>query len=109
MPTLSPEVDFYTKSLSKLGYGLPVYDPDPQQSYAVRIGDVGYIEEFGRFIRLFNVFYPEDDPINSRGVPSQYRLDERFNFPLRLHPLAKGVHRLKHVKVKQSGGLSFSS
>ncbi|KAI0635543.1 hypothetical protein C8Q77DRAFT_1039062, partial [Trametes polyzona] len=61
--------DIYAERLFSLGYGYPLWAPEPSLQFGeVRIGDIGYLSE-GRFHFLFNCTVPEDDPINVRGVP----------------------------------------
>lgn len=42
-PNYAPFV--YSEELSKLGYGRPMYIPEPTTSGQIEIGDVGIIEE----------------------------------------------------------------
>lgn len=109
MPSKNPEVEVYVKELSKLRYGYPLYDPDPAESYdRVRIGDVGYVTDYGCFLRLFNVFYPEDHPINNLGVPEGFvPFDERYQRSHRSQAIQPGVICSSHIR-KLDGGTSFS-
>lgn len=62
----------YAQQLTMLGHGYPLWKGTPSNCQpGVQIGDVGYLSE-GEFIRLFNAMAPEDDPLNSNGVPSNY-------------------------------------
>ncbi len=100
-----PEVEVYVKELSKLGYGYPLYDPNPARSCAISIGDVGYVSELGAFHRLFNVFCPEGDPINNRGVPNGFvPMDVRFRRARLSHPVPAGFISSSSV-CKQGGEL----
>jgi hypothetical protein len=38
----------------------------------VRIGDVGYVTQDGAFEMLFNIRASAEDPINQRGLPSNF-------------------------------------
>ncbi len=108
MLSKAPEVEVYVQEMSKLKYGYPLYDPDPARSYAICIGDVGYVTHFGRFLRLFNVFCPEGDPINNRGVPNGFvPLNVELRQPFPSHPIPAGVICLSRVR-KVGGGLSLN-
>ena len=55
------------------GYGHALWEPSPGD-HVVGVGDVGYIYE-GRFIRLFNILLPADDPSHETfGVPDDHKL-----------------------------------
>ena len=64
-------------------YGHALWEPSPGYSYpAVEIGDVGFIRE-GRFLRLFNVLLPAEDPSHENyGVPEHY---EQLTLRMRNH------------------------
>ncbi len=106
---MAPEAEAYVKELSKLKYGYPpsLYDPDPADSYdRVRIGDVGYVTDRGRFMRLFNVFFPKGDPINGLGVPNGFiPMDKRYQRSHSSQPIPAGAVCLSHIR-KVGGGLS---
>ncbi|KLO18857.1 hypothetical protein SCHPADRAFT_819107 [Schizopora paradoxa] len=109
MPPLNPEAEVYVKELRKLRYGFPLYDPDPAQSYdRVRIGDVGHVTDNGCFLRLFNVFYPEGDPINALGVPDGFVLfDEIYRRSHISQAIQPGVICSSHFR-RIEGGASFN-
>jgi len=50
---MSTPWDIYAEQLSTLGYGYPLWDPEPCDREEVLLGDVGFIDK-GHFIRLFN-------------------------------------------------------
>ena len=57
-------VSIYESQLAPLGYGLPLWSPEPDAIQGpVEIGDVGYIFD-GSFRKVFNVTKPIDDPDN---------------------------------------------
>ncbi len=65
--------DIYAEKLFPLGYGHPLWIPEPSREVGeVRIGDIGYLSD-GRFCFLFNCIYPTDDPINTRGTPVDFQ------------------------------------
>ena len=78
----------YAEELYSFGHGLPLWTPEPDGPYEVRIGDVGHIDEYGQFHRLFNVTVGPDHPYNEDGVPQNF---ERLTF----HP------KLLHLQDKQ--------
>lgn len=61
----------YASELVRLGFGHPLWYPEPTKFGEVEIGDVGVIQE-GRFFRLFNAMRDEDDPVNAKGVPDGF-------------------------------------
>lgn len=67
--------DLYAKGLMPLGYGYPLWGPEPDPSFGeVNIGDVGYIRD-GHFCFLFNAMRSADHPVNQlRGVPSGFEV-----------------------------------
>ncbi|KAI0715782.1 hypothetical protein C8T65DRAFT_694606 [Cerioporus squamosus] len=66
--------DIYAKELGHLGYGYPLWVPEPSpESGEVRLGDVGYLSQ-GKFCFLFNCMRGVDDPVNRNGVPEGFKL-----------------------------------
>ena len=63
--------DAYCSSLRDLGFGEPLWEPEPGFRGQVECGDVGYITE-GAFVRLFRATCPPDDPVNRFGVPDGF-------------------------------------
>ncbi|KLO19579.1 hypothetical protein SCHPADRAFT_935083 [Schizopora paradoxa] len=106
---MTPEAENYCREMCELGYGKPVYDPDPGASYdRVRIGDVGYFTQFGGFLRLFNVFFPEGDPINKDGVPNDFiPMDSTYMRSNFSQPIPAGVVCRSHVR-ELGGRFSFN-
>ncbi|EED78985.1 predicted protein [Postia placenta Mad-698-R] len=93
----------YFEQLSKLKYGYPLWDPEPQNgSVELQIGDVGIVFH-GVFSRIFNAMRPEGDPLNVDGVPEGYLpLDLGRNPPKmeRLNDLPPGPlcsHTITHI------------
>ncbi|CCM03868.1 uncharacterized protein FIBRA_06019 [Fibroporia radiculosa] len=62
----------YAEQLSRIGYGYPLWDPEPTEYGEVIIGDVGFVSE-GAFYRLFNATRPADDTSQKLRVPDGYR------------------------------------
>lgn len=70
---MAPPWDIYAEKLSPLGYGHPLWIPEPSREYGeVRIGDVGFFLD-GRFRFLFNCTRESNDPLNLRGTPTPFR------------------------------------
>ncbi|KAI0707098.1 hypothetical protein C8Q76DRAFT_747972 [Earliella scabrosa] len=64
--------DIYARSLEPLGYGYPLWGPEPSSEFGeVRLGDVGYIQR-GHFCFLFNTMLEATHPVNMRGVPDAF-------------------------------------
>jgi hypothetical protein len=61
-------VRLYRNELTHLGYGNPVWEPNPGTLHdCVRIGDVGYFQN-DQFMPLFNIL-PPDDSNRTRRLP----------------------------------------
>ena len=62
-----PPYDIYRDQLTSLFHGHALWEPGPITSTYehVSIGDVGYVRT-GRFVRMFNVLLPWDDPVNNK-------------------------------------------
>lgn len=68
----TPPWNVYAQQLGHLGYGYPLWVPDPAPGLApVELGDVGWIDE-GEFHPLFNAFRGEDGTQPRGGVPSDH-------------------------------------
>ncbi|KAI0690765.1 hypothetical protein C8T65DRAFT_587694 [Cerioporus squamosus] len=98
----SAAYDVYSKSLWGLGYGYPMWCPEPSlETGEIRVGDVGYLRE-GIFVCLFNALVPADDPVNaSRGVPEGFEsltLPDRLNIMTLTSPIMQQVLRSKGVR-----------
>ncbi|KAI0323503.1 hypothetical protein GY45DRAFT_1349778 [Cubamyces sp. BRFM 1775] len=66
----TPPWDIYAQQLEPLGYGYPLWTPDPAPGAAqVDIGDVGFIKD-GEFIALFNIFRGEGEEQPRGRVPT---------------------------------------
>ncbi|KAH9481496.1 hypothetical protein JR316_0006023 [Psilocybe cubensis] len=73
--------DIYCRALSMLGNGFPTWIgytpqlPEPYSKRSVEVGDVGYLNEWGNFVFVFNLFLPSNDPLNqmfTEGFPEGY-------------------------------------
>ena len=74
--------DIYAKELQPLGYGYPLWHPEPSPEHGeVQLGDVGCVRN-GRFEFLFNCMCAADEPINARGVPRHFRVFEPPSDPV---------------------------
>lgn len=63
--------EIYASQLVHLGYGHPLWHPEPTKFGDVEIGDIGYIDD-GCFYRLFNAIRSRDDPVNKDVVPTGF-------------------------------------
>lgn len=93
----------YAEQLIGLGYGLPLWQPEPTKFGEVQIGDVGYMFE-GGFYRLFNALLPKDDPANRDGVPegfSALNIDRKQLLHTQEHFLPPGPISTKSVTHQQ--------
>lgn len=99
---MTTEPFVYRKELQKLGHGYPVYEPDPGNEYdKVRIGDVGYVDRFGRFHTVFNAFLPPEHPVNQRrGTPRGFTpMDSRSSTTFPRSDLPAGPMHSTYVRV----------
>ncbi|KAI0750127.1 hypothetical protein C8Q80DRAFT_1269887 [Daedaleopsis nitida] len=93
--------DLYAKGLMPLGYGYPLWGPEPDPTYGeVRLGDVGYIQD-GHFCFLFNAMRDAGDPINKDGVPDPF---EAFT-----PPVSTTIHRPDEITQSQLHSRSLQS
>ncbi|KAI0715783.1 hypothetical protein C8T65DRAFT_726491 [Cerioporus squamosus] len=74
--------DIYAKELRDLGFGYPLWVPEPSpESGEVQLGDVGYLSQ-GKFCFLFNCMRGADDPVNRKGVPEGFEVFEPPDGPV---------------------------
>ena len=64
----------YAELLSRYGHGHPLWNPEPSEGLDgsvrdVQLGDVGYIDAYGGFRRLFNITVDAQHELNAGGVP----------------------------------------
>ncbi|KAH9932551.1 uncharacterized protein B0H18DRAFT_871263 [Fomitopsis serialis] len=72
----------YARELVGMGYGFPLWDPEPERHGEVLIGDVGFLVK-GRFHRLFNPTLPAEHVVNQVwGVPDVF---EELKIPANLY------------------------
>ena len=92
----------YRNELTHLGYGNPVWEPNPDTLYdCIRIGDVGYFQN-DQFIPLFNILPLASDDLNGNyrlpfPQPNFQPLVIPDNLPIvqRTTPLQAGVYALE--------------
>lgn len=107
---MSLECKVYQKELRSLGYGLPLYEPNPADYDHVRIGDVGIADKDGYFTRIFNCFAQADHEINARyGVPEDFEpLEEWCKLTKARQALEPGLwYKSQHVHQIE-GSVEFS-
>lgn len=71
-PSPPSPAQIYAEELGSLNLGYPRLYPEPATSGEVRLGDVGYTDPSGNFLRLFNALLPADHAINAEGVPDGF-------------------------------------
>ncbi|KAH0836403.1 hypothetical protein J3R83DRAFT_8003 [Lanmaoa asiatica] len=102
MSSLWPQDVYATNLLQRFGY--PLRTPkassrlgEPYDKEGFQIGDVGYVNDYGEFILLFNIGFPLPDFLREHGVPPYEPI--RFQqscIPLALpenHLITTGVER----------------
>lgn len=109
MPKLSPH-ELYSVKLSHLNLGYALFEPDPNGAYDhVRVGDVGYISDDGKFIKIFNAFHAVDAPENSNSeFPNAFEpIAQKYQKIDKLGPLSPGLRLSESVRAV-GGSLSVS-
>lgn len=94
--------EVYRDQLLDLKNGYPLFEPDPGSCVHIQVGDVGYIEpDTGHFHRLFNAFFDDSAPINSKhGVPEHFEpLPVELRGTYLRGSLPIGVHSSKKVST----------
>lgn len=90
----------YAEQLFPLGHGMPLWEPEPNGTGEVEIGDIGYIQD-GGFYRLFNATRPVDHPINEHfRCPEAYQplvTNDRLCYT-RPHAIPPGTLCSKSIK-----------
>jgi len=78
--TIRAPFEIYYEELLKQKRGLPLWFPGPSldlpltyRRNGINVGDVGIMQIDEPFDFLFNIFLPENDPINSEGVPDSFK------------------------------------
>ncbi|KAK7687322.1 hypothetical protein QCA50_009828 [Cerrena zonata] len=108
LETLTP-AEVYQQNLSELGYGAPLWRPEPtgrkgRPRAEVFIGDVGRINPSdGSWDRFFNVLKPASHQCNAEGVPKSFEvLDPAQTHPPRISPgqLAPQVYSSRTIHNK---------
>ena len=100
----------YQQRLSELGYGTPLWRPEPHP-FEVVIGDVGRIDpENGYWDRFFNVLSPAGNELNGRGVPRHFKplLDEVssvIQLQRQLQPIVYSTKSIRKINISVSGGI----
>lgn len=77
--SMAPAAKVYPNGLFHLKHGYGLWMPEPLGYNRVSVGDVGYVDDDGMFVRLFNVLLPHDHASHTDlGVPSDFeRLELR--------------------------------
>ncbi|GJE94300.1 WD40 repeat domain-containing protein [Phanerochaete sordida] len=97
----------YPASLSALGYGYPLWHPEPHITGEPQIGDVGYLRE-GAFIRLFNINADNEGHRVTRW-PKPFKItetlpEEVWTLDQRHAPLGPGRFPSHGVEEVETGG-----
>ncbi|RPD72326.1 hypothetical protein L226DRAFT_546923 [Lentinus tigrinus ALCF2SS1-7] len=110
--------DIYARELMSLGFGHPLWHPEPSLQFGqIRLGDVGYLRK-GRFRFLFNSMHSAEHPVNAtKGVPSGFEEFKPPGNPVRrdrdeitqteLH--SKSLQSLSIAATASAGGTSMSA
>ena len=100
--------DIYAEQLFPVGYGHPLWIPEPNER-EVQIGDVGWLKE-GEFRALFNSMKRSDDPVNAKGVPADFSVFEPPNLYIgecdkimQTEVCSRSIHKLENSVEAGSG------
>jgi hypothetical protein len=101
--------DLYRNELTCLGYGNPIWEPNPDTLYdCVRIGDVGYFQN-DQFLPLFNILAPSDGSDPNCPLP----FPQPPNFPVlhlpATHPTTQNRNPLQAGVYALESSLTFSA
>ncbi len=74
----------YAELLSRHKHGHPLWHPEPSSGLdgsirEIRLGDVGYLDDYGGFRSLFNITVDAEHELNAGGVPEGFT-------PLKFNP-----------------------
>lgn len=104
--------DIFAGQLGDLGYGHPLWVPDPAPGAAqVEIGDVGYIKD-GEFLPLFNAFRKADKAQPLPSVPMDHVPLDRRDFHIRgprVTITQKALYSRSIKSLKISAGVTAGS
>ncbi|KAI0076816.1 WD40 repeat-like protein [Panus rudis PR-1116 ss-1] len=105
MATVIPPATVYQEQLAHVGLGLPYWWPEQPLTHELSIGDVGFFDDNGNFVWLFNATI-DDSAVNVNGVPDGFK-------PLRLprillneipNVVDKGPFYSRGIEVRGGGG-----
>ena len=98
--------DIYTEQLFPIGFGHPLWVPEPIDNREVHVGDIGWFEN-GGFRPLFNSMKPSDDSANKqKGVPPGFVPFQPQEFWVRRgDKIKEGSVCSATVEIMQGGGL----
>lgn len=98
----------YRNELTHLGYGNPIWEPNPGTLYdCVRIGDVGYFQN-DQFMPLFNILAPSDDSTRNRRLPFPQPNFPALYLPAN-YPTTQGRNPLQAGVYALESSLTFSA
>ncbi|KAH0828722.1 hypothetical protein J3R83DRAFT_3133 [Lanmaoa asiatica] len=112
----SPPQDVYATNLQQ-NFGYPLRSPEPNstlQPYdkeGFQIGDVGFVNEYGEFILLFNIGFPLPDDLRESGVPpyEPIKLAKPYRKPTALPEDHLFMTGAKRVVNPSRGGYEFTA
>ena len=108
--------NIYQTQLFHLGYGLPLWHPEPssyedqEPDVPIEIGTVGWMSNNGGFRPVFNCMKPEDDTVNRRGVPRDFKkLDGVYiGGEDDIHQAVLSSHSVDAVEVRVEAGTRYA-
>ena len=94
---LSNLADVYAACLLPYGLGYPLWFPEPHGTGEAQIGDVGYIDEEGRFMRILNT-QSTITPVSFCGRPPYENPNPlpKDHHALLILPKRIGLHAQRH-------------
>ncbi|KAK0451379.1 uncharacterized protein EV420DRAFT_714535 [Desarmillaria tabescens] len=110
--------DIYPSAMLFQGHGYPLWHPAPPSNFppdyvrrGTQIGDLGYLNDTGGFIYLFNVYKDAEDPVNLKRVPLGFvplKSDSGVREELEFHA-KNSMISMSRVESQRSAGPFFKS
>ena len=101
--------EIYAQKLFHYNHGYALFEADPCGSYdKVRLGDVGYINESGKFLRLFNAFSEiEGQDVDKGDLPKDFKpIDKKYRKPEKLTSIKGPLYSIGVVQLNKQANVA---